>query len=103
RRQIQGLDRHAVVRRSTRRTGLAVEPLNLPPGKVPPELLRRYAFGRGGAKRDDVLVGPGIGEDAAVVAFGDEVAVLSSDPITGASGNTGWLAVHVACNDLAAT
>jgi hydrogenase maturation factor len=49
-----------------------------------------------------VLVGPGIGEDAAVVDFGGELVVLSSDPITGAAGNAGWLAVHVACNDVGA-
>jgi hydrogenase expression/formation protein HypE len=76
---------------------------DLPPGKVPAGLLRQYAFGRAGASRDDVLVGPGIGEDAAVVAVGDEAVVLSSDPITGAAANAGWLAVHVACNDIAAT
>ena len=66
-------------------------------------MLRRFAFSRGGAARDEVLVGPGVGEDAAVVSFGDQVAVLSSDPITGASRNAGWLGVHVACNDIAAT
>lgn len=79
---------------------------SLPPGKVPPELLTRYALGQRralGADRADVLVGPGIGEDAAVVDFGGPVAVLSSDPITGARTNAGWLAVHVACNDIAAT
>jgi hydrogenase expression/formation protein HypE len=74
---------------------------SLPPGKVPPELLRRYALGRG-APRSELLVGPGIGEDAAVVDLGGAVAVLSSDPITGASRNAGWLGVHVACNDIAA-
>jgi hydrogenase expression/formation protein HypE len=75
---------------------------DLPPGKVPPELLRQYAFGRSGAPRSEVLVGPNIGEDAAAIAVGDEAVILSSDPITGAAGNAGWLAVHVACNDIAA-
>jgi hydrogenase maturation factor len=74
---------------------------DLPPGKVSPELLRRFALGRG-APRADVLVGPGIGEDSAIVDFGGTVAVLSTDPITGASANAGWLAVHVASNDIAA-
>ncbi|HEY3111377.1 MAG TPA: AIR synthase family protein [Chloroflexota bacterium] len=74
---------------------------SLPPGKVPPELLRRHALGRG-ATRAEVLVGPAIGEDAAVVDLGGSLAVLSSDPITGASKRAGWLGVHVACNDIAA-
>lgn len=74
----------------------------LPPGKVPLELLERFALGRRGAERADVLVGPALGEDAAVVDFGESVAVLSSDPITGANRNAGWLGVHVACNDVGA-
>ena len=53
-------------------------------------------------RRDDVVVHARLGEDAAAVAFGDEVCVLSSDPITGAGANAGWYAVHVACNDIAA-
>ena len=75
--------------------------LSLPPGKVPPELLERFALGRG-ASREEVVVGPGIGEDSAVVDLGGQLAVLSTDPITGATRNAGWLAVHVACNDLGA-
>lgn len=76
--------------------------LDLPPGKVPPELLERHALRRRGAPRADVVVGPGLGEDAAVVDLGGQLAVISSDPITGATRNAGWLAVHVACNDLGA-
>ncbi|MFW5986567.1 MAG: AIR synthase family protein [Halanaerobiales bacterium] len=52
---------------------------------------------------DEVLVPTGIGEDSAVIDFGDEVLVVSSDPITGAVENAGYIAVHVACNDIAAT
>ena len=70
---------------------------------MPNSLLRRFAFNRIGTAREDLLVGPGIGEDAAVISFGDEVAVISSDPITGANINAGWIGVHVACNDIAAT
>ncbi len=71
-------------------------------GKLDPATLRRLVLDRLGARRDDVLVHPRLGEDAAAVAFGDEVCVLSSDPITGAGANAGWYAVHVACNDVAA-
>ncbi len=45
----------------------------------------------------------GLGEDCAVIDFGDEVCLISSDPpITGAAEGIGELAVHVACNDIAA-
>ena len=50
----------------------------------------------------DVLLHAGIGEDSAVVDFGEEVLVISSDPITGATDNAGYIAVHITCNDLAA-
>jgi hydrogenase maturation factor len=52
--------------------------------------------------RDDVLVHAGLGEDCAVIDFGDEVCLVTSDPITGAVEGIGELAVHVACNDIAA-
>jgi hydrogenase expression/formation protein HypE len=81
---------------------LALTGESLPAGKVPPELLQRYALGRRGAPRDEVVVGPALGEDSAVVDLGGQLAVISSDPITGATRNAGWLAVHVCCNDLGA-
>jgi len=49
-----------------------------------------------------VLVHAAIGEDCAAIAFGDEVVVLTTDPITGAGRDLGWYAVFVATNDLAA-
>lgn len=52
--------------------------------------------------RSDVLVPAGPGEDSAVIDLGDYLLVVSSDPITGAEKNAGYLAVNVACNDLAA-
>ena len=71
-------------------------------GKLDPDALRRLVLGRLGVRRDDVVVHAGLGEDAAAVLFGDEVCVLSSDPITGAGAEAGWYGVHVACNDVAA-
>lgn len=53
--------------------------------------------------RKDVLLGAKVGEDSAVVDFGENSLVISSDPITGAVQNAGYLAVNVACNDLAST
>ena len=52
--------------------------------------------------RSDVLVPAGPGEDSSVIDLGDYLLVVSSDPITGAEKNAGYLAVNVACNDLAA-
>ena len=52
--------------------------------------------------RSDVLVPAGPGEDSSVIDLGDQLLVVSSDPITGAEKNAGFLAVNVACNDIAA-
>ena len=54
------------------------------PGKVPTEVLQKIVFRNLGAKRDDVVLNPTIGEDAAIVKAGNEVLAISSDPITGA-------------------
>jgi len=70
-------------------------------GKLHPNLLRKYVFSRIGAVSNRVLVGPAYGEDAAIIDFGDEVLVIHTDPITGAVENLGWLAVNIACNDIA--
>jgi len=71
------------------------------PGKVPTEILEKIVFRNLGAKRDDVLLSPSVGEDAAIVQAGNEVLAISSDPITGAEEWLGWLAVHVSANDVA--
>ena len=71
-------------------------------GKLDPAALGRLVLGRLGTRCDDVVVRARLGEDAAAIAFGDEVCVLSSDPITGAGAEAGWYGVHVACNDVAA-
>lgn len=53
--------------------------------------------------REEVRVHSGVGEDCSVISFGDYDCVLSTDPITGADSNTGKLAVHINCNDIAAS
>ncbi len=70
-------------------------------GKLSPSDLERIIFPYLGTRRADVLVRAAVGEDSAIIDFGDWVAVLSTDPITGAAKNAGWLAVHVSCNDVA--
>ena len=52
-------------------------------------------------KRDEVRVGNGIGEDCAVIEYGDFECVVSTDPVTGADENIGKIAVHINCNDIA--
>ena len=37
-----------------------------------------------------------------MLGLGQDTIALTSDPITAAGANAGWLAVHIACNDLAA-
>jgi len=70
-------------------------------GKVPTEVLQRIVFKHLGTKRGDVILGPSIGEDAAIVEVGKEVLAIAADPITGAEEWLGWLAVNVSANDVA--
>jgi len=62
-------------------------------------LLERYT------RTDDerVVVGPGVGEDALVLDFGDRCLVAKTDPITFATDEIGWYAVNVNANDIATT
>lgn len=71
-------------------------------GKLPPELLAELLAA---APLDDadVVVGPGIGFDCAVVSGGARYLVLKSDPITFATAELGWYLVQVNVNDLATT
>lgn len=68
-------------------------------GKLPPELLRKILKNRG-AKDPRVVMGPGIGEDAAVVRLGKTLLVLKTDPVTYAADLIGWYAVNVNANDI---
>jgi len=71
------------------------------PGKLPNDALSKMlARLPGGDPR--VIVGPGVGEDAAVIEWGDRLLVAKTDPITFASDLIGWYAVHVNANDIAA-
>ncbi|MHB8513992.1 MAG: AIR synthase related protein [Dehalococcoidia bacterium] len=48
-----------------------------------------------------VLVGPGVGRDAAVLDLGDRLLVAKSDPVTFATEDIGWYVVNVNANDVA--
>ncbi len=69
-------------------------------GKLPMDLLQvlleRY---RGEDER--LVVGPEVGEDAAVLDMGGRYLVIKSDPITFATDEIGWYVVHVNANDIA--
>lgn len=73
----------------------------LPLGKLPSalleRLLRRYA-----TPDARLIIGPGVGHDAAAIALDDTRAlVVKSDPITFATAEIGWYLVNINANDLA--
>lgn len=71
-------------------------------GKIPENVLKRSVFAQIQAKRPEVVLGAGVGEDCAALRLGeDEVFVLSTDPITGTAQDIGKLALNVTLNDLA--
>lgn len=71
----------------------------LPAGKLPPELLGELLA----TIPDDpsIVIGAGVGRDAAAVRHCDRVLVLKSDPITFATDEIGWYAPNVNANDIA--
>jgi HAD superfamily hydrolase (TIGR01509 family) len=70
----------------------------LRPGKVPWDLVARSL---GDALPPEVLLGPGVGEDAAVVEIAGKPWAVATDPITFTSADAGRLAVIVNANDVA--
>jgi hydrogenase maturation factor len=72
----------------------------LPVGKLRADLLGRL-LGTYAAAGERVVVGPKVGEDAAVIDMGDRYLVATTDPVTFATDEAGWYALHVNANDLA--
>lgn len=74
----------------------------LPAGKLPNHLLAtlldRYA-----TPAERIVLGPGVGRDAAVIDMGDRYLVAKTDPITFATDEIGWYLVNVNANDIATT
>lgn len=71
-------------------------------GKVPENVLKRSVFKQLHMKREEVLLGAGVGEDCAAMQLKeDEVFVISTDPITGTAQDIGELAIQITVNDLA--
>ena len=72
-------------------------------GKLPPDLLAEL-LEQANVSDPSVILGPRMGEDAALIDNGGEnYLVVSSDPVTFAAEQLGWYAVHVNANDIAAT
>lgn len=73
-------------------------------GKVSETILKRSIFKQIRTKRDEVLLGAGVGEDCAAMKLEPgEVFVISTDPITGTVKDVGTLAIQVTVNDLASS
>src|SRR5207253_4737153 len=92
--------RHALHDEAPRHGGIlrGAMPL-LPLGKLPGELLQAVLDKH--VPRDPrVVVGPRVGEDAAVIDLGDRYLVATADPITFATDDLGWYALHVNANDI---
>ena len=71
-------------------------------GKLPESVLKRSVFKQLHTKREEVLLGAGVGEDCAAMKLdSDEIFVISTDPITGTAKDMGDLAVQITVNDLA--
>ena len=69
-------------------------------GKLPTALLGRF-IDKIRSGDEQVILGPSIGEDAAVIKVGNKLLVAKTDPITLATDLIGWYAVHVNANDIA--
>lgn len=72
-------------------------------GKLDFDDLRNIILNNKTIKRSEVKVRNDVGEDCAIIDFGDCEGIFSTDPITGASENAGKLAVHINCNDIASS
>jgi len=65
------------------------------------DVLNRCVFPYLKSDNPDVVLGAVFGEDVSLTKIKDGILVSHVDPIVGAVKNIGWLAVHVACNDVA--
>jgi hydrogenase expression/formation protein HypE len=73
-----------------------------PVGKLPVDVLERM-LQRAAGDDDRLILGPGVGLDCAVIEFDGGYLVAKSDPITFATKDIGWYAVHINANDIATT
>ncbi|MGI8474810.1 MAG: AIR synthase related protein, partial [Thermomicrobiales bacterium] len=69
-------------------------------GKLPGALLATLLDGRP-VGDPEVLIGPGVGVDAAAIAIGGQILVAKTDPITFATDRAAHYLINVNANDLA--
>ena len=74
----------------------------LPTGKLDVQILRRL-LQRYSRIDERVVLGPGIGEDAAAIDMGEKLFIVATDPITFATSEIGYYSVMVNANDIATT
>ena len=74
--------------------------MNLPVGKLKHDFLKELLPTHN--RSTSVVVGPQLGEDAAVIKLGGNYLVATSDPITFATEDIGWYVVCVNGNEIAA-
>ena len=74
--------------------------MHLPVGKLKHDFLKELLPTHN--RNTSVVVGPQLGEDAAVIELGDTYLVATSDPITFSTEDIGWYVVCVNSNDIAA-
>lgn len=75
--------------------------MRLKTGKLDSDVLQSAILDKIVYKRPEVRVGAGIGEDCAVISFGDYDCVVSTDPITASVADAGRLSIFISCNDIA--
>jgi len=73
---------------------------SLPVGKLAPDFLESL-FASYHIDDPAVIIGPKVGEDAAIIDMGDSYLVAKTDPITFATDEIGWYLVCVNGNDIA--
>lgn len=73
----------------------------LPIGKLDSQLLEKIVFDKLHYRREEVVTRSGIGEDCAVIDYGQYDCVISTDPISAAVNDIGKLAINISCNDIA--
>lgn len=73
----------------------------LPVGKLPLKILEALLASCPVPKSSRVVLGPRLGEDAAVIDLGAKYLVAKTDPISFTAERLGWYAVNVNANDVA--
>ena len=76
-------------------------------GKVNDDFFKNAILPETGACSPEVIVGPSMGVDAAILKIGDQFMAIAEDPIfpgpTTSPEDYGWITVHIGASDVAVT